>query len=509
MGQEAVRRLLLFRSAAARRHDKHRSHRQDYHVSHIHSPYRLCQLYRIPAAFQAQNRPNVERRMSNAIVSGRACAALYLSLIINAPQAAPLNIIHLTSRGKVRRIYSSIYRRSAMKKNSKRYVFSCMTIFLFVLALSAIHIAFADEEKNAEYFYSQGLIKARAGDLDGAIKDFTKAIQLEPKHVNAYFSRGVTRKMKGDPEGAIEDYDKALMLDPKNAKFICSRANARKATGDLDGAIADYDKSIRLDPKNLSAYLNRGNAKADKGDFRGAILDYTRSIILDPGKEIAYYNRANAWEEIGELDMAIADHDKAIELNPAFVKAHNNRGLAKSKKDDFSGAIADFDKAIELDAKYAPPYSNRGLLRMLSMMFKKAGEDFREVMKLRGSGHSTYPYAALYICTIEARTGNISAAVKEAKDCLAKVESDSWPKPILNFFAGTIKEEELLKAAESKKAPRRCEAYFYAAEARLAKGEKEAAVELFKKCIATGATRQTQHLAAKHEIKLAKSKDIK
>ena len=68
------------------------------------------------------------------------------------------------------------------------------------------------------------------GDLDGALADFNKAIELKPDYVNAYDARG----------------------------------NVRSKKGDLDGALADYNKAIGLNPTNFNAYDNRGNVKQKK-----------------------------------------------------------------------------------------------------------------------------------------------------------------------------------------------------------------------------------------------------
>jgi tetratricopeptide (TPR) repeat protein len=42
-------------------------------------------------------------------------------------------------------------------------------------------------------------------DLDEAIEDFTKAIQLIPKYSDAYWGRGMARKMKNEYKQASDD----------------------------------------------------------------------------------------------------------------------------------------------------------------------------------------------------------------------------------------------------------------------------------------------------------------
>ncbi|MDP7035318.1 MAG: tetratricopeptide repeat protein, partial [Planctomycetota bacterium] len=91
--------------------------------------------------------------------------------------------------------------------------------------------------------------------------------EAKPTTANAYSNRGHARKAKGDIDGAIEDYSKAIEIDPKFAGAYSNRGGARQAKGDPDGAIEDYNKAIEIDPKNPNAYHNRGNARAKKGDL--------------------------------------------------------------------------------------------------------------------------------------------------------------------------------------------------------------------------------------------------
>jgi tetratricopeptide (TPR) repeat protein len=75
-----------------------------------------------------------------------------------------------------------------------------------------------------DYFYS-AVYKENKGDMDGAIADFTRTIELYPKDAAGFFNRGVTKDAKGDHDGAIADYNRAIELDPKLAEF-CSMKSA-------------------------------------------------------------------------------------------------------------------------------------------------------------------------------------------------------------------------------------------------------------------------------------------
>lgn len=66
------------------------------------------------------------------------------------------------------------------------------------------------------YYYGRGLILSKKGEDDGAIQDFTTAIDLTPNNPNpyVYYERGKSRSKLNDKDGAIEDYRKAIELNP-------------------------------------------------------------------------------------------------------------------------------------------------------------------------------------------------------------------------------------------------------------------------------------------------------
>jgi len=89
-----------------------------------------------------------------------------------------------------------------------------------------------------------------------AIKDFDEAIRLNTKDVEAYIRRSFAYYNKGDLDRAIADYDKAIELDP------------------------NYAKAIEIPIEYTKAYYNKGNAYADKGEVAKAINSFEKFIEL-------------------------------------------------------------------------------------------------------------------------------------------------------------------------------------------------------------------------------------
>ena len=63
-------------------------------------------------------------------------------------------------------------------------------------------------------------------DLDGALEDYNKTIELNPEYVDAYLNRGCLKRELKDYKGALEDFNKALELNPqfkeaKKGRTLC------------------------------------------------------------------------------------------------------------------------------------------------------------------------------------------------------------------------------------------------------------------------------------------------
>ena len=118
----------------------------------------------------------------------------------------------------------------------------------------------------------------------------------------------------GNYDGAIADFDRAIKLDPKSAGAYCARGDVKQAKGDWDGAIADYNRCIELEPTNDEVYDGRGIANQAKGNNDLAIADYTHAIELDPDANY-YFNRSTAYVVNREWASALGDIRRARALN--------------------------------------------------------------------------------------------------------------------------------------------------------------------------------------------------
>ncbi len=72
----------------------------------------------------------------------------------------------------------------------------------------------------------------------------------------------------------MRDYDKAIALNPKAADDYFSRGTIFQLKGELDSALADLSKAIELNPSDGAAYRERGIIYDAKDDNQRALADY-------------------------------------------------------------------------------------------------------------------------------------------------------------------------------------------------------------------------------------------
>ena len=201
------------------------------------------------------------------------------------------------------------------KQNTKRM--SRRTIAI-AAALSALALGSTLITANANPLFvqsfNQGVEKYEAGNYQGAIADYTKAIEINPQEAIPYYYRGDAKFNLQDYQGAIADYTKAIEMNPEYADAYNNRGIVKRYLKDYKGAIADYTKAIEINPQDVGAYTNRGIAKNGLKDYQGAIADYNKALEINPKDPIAYSNRGASKELLGDLKGACDDWRKAVDL---------------------------------------------------------------------------------------------------------------------------------------------------------------------------------------------------
>jgi MtfA peptidase len=170
----------------------------------------------------------------------------------------------------------------------------------------------------------------------------------KPPSAHACLTRAAARKAKGDMDGARKEYSKAIEINPNCAHAYFGLGSIKYAGKDGAGALSDYDKAISLDGNQPTYYVYRGIVKRNFRDLDGAVSDFTSAINLAPDYAAAYYHRGIIKQSRGQLAEALSDFDKSIEANPMQARTYESRGRLFYNSQQFVKALADFRKESEL-----------------------------------------------------------------------------------------------------------------------------------------------------------------
>jgi len=162
--------------------------------------------------------------------------------------------------------------------------------------------------------YRQGQDQLKAGDYQGALQSFTKALAIQPGFARAYHNRGLAHQFLGENETAEQDYTEAIRLAPQDAQSYADRAVCRVRMRQDDQAFGDFNHALELRPDLAEALNGRGGILLRRQQYDQAIRDFTAAIRIKPQFALAYQNRARAERAMGDTAAANADHKRGDEL---------------------------------------------------------------------------------------------------------------------------------------------------------------------------------------------------
>jgi len=164
--------------------------------------------------------------------------------------------------------------------------------------------------------YNEAVEKFQAGDLDGALAQAHKAIEIGPDKPNAYSMGATVAAKKQDWDHAIEWGEKSLSLDPDNPVLIGILGNAYKAKGNTAKS-AEYDKKyMAANPDQPEVIYNQAVELYNKGEAKAAVPLLEKVVTAKPDFAAAHFLLGMAYMNVNDVPKMKTHLKKYLELDP-------------------------------------------------------------------------------------------------------------------------------------------------------------------------------------------------
>ena len=193
---------------------------------------------------------------------------------------------------------------------------------------------------------------------------FRHALSVTEDNYVAHNSLGTLFLTEGDLDKAVSQYEKALDMWPDYPDALNNLGVVFMRKGLVKEAAGYYKEAVRKDPNHLVAHMNLGEALIRLNRLDEAAELYQRILRLAPDCGRAYSTMGVVLAKLNRMNEAVESLNKAIEICPACPEFRNNLGRVLTIKGDLEGAIHQLRQAVELRPTYAEALNNLGVAFM-------------------------------------------------------------------------------------------------------------------------------------------------
>ena len=180
-----------------------------------------------------------------------------------------------------------------------------------------------------------------------------KALDLAPDLAEAHVAQGHIRSLAGDREGAIRSFERAIDLNPGLHEAFYYFARHSFAQGEWARAAELFQQAWRIRPDDYTVLALAVNAIDATGDRAAADAMAGRALAgllhqceMEPENPRVHYLAAGLMLRVGNREQSFALADKALQLRPDDFSTMYNVACVYSIAGDYDRALDLLERAI-------------------------------------------------------------------------------------------------------------------------------------------------------------------
>lgn len=170
-------------------------------------------------------------------------------------------------------------------------------------------------------------LQADAGDFPGAVATYSAVLVKSPDDADLLVGRGIVRARAGNMTDADKDFAKARSKVTE-AELLNNMCWAKATAGvALASALADCDAALAKAPGMVGYLDSRALVLLRLGRIDDAIADYGRALAKSPDLPSSLFGRAVAWARKGDRAKSGADAAAATRIDPDIRATFDRYGV--------------------------------------------------------------------------------------------------------------------------------------------------------------------------------------
>lgn len=259
------------------------------------------------------------------------------------------------------------------------------------------HAAMADDASRSRGPMSAGKLRS-LGEValserryEEAARYYDQAIELEPDVAANYYKLYRVHNRQRKLGDALKDLTRAVELEPTNVDYRKQKARLLVSLGQCDMAVEDYlqlqnqaqasDGSVEVDWEEAQkeAYQCKQQvAEAQKtfasGDWKAAVHWFTAALGHMEQASDLLFMKAQAEHNIGDYFGAISDTGKILKAHSNHIEAYQLRGESYFRLGEHDTAVTHFREGLKLDPEHKGCKAGHKAIKAIQKKEKRADD---------------------------------------------------------------------------------------------------------------------------------------
>ena len=249
------------------------------------------------------------------------------------------------------------------------------------------------DTNDPEAYYNLGAIKARYGDIEGALKEYKKVLEIIkyypqdapliiPVVQNTYGALARIYENQNNEKYAIFYYRK---IDKENyylAKKYFKLAKKYTKEKKYNEAKDNLNKVLQYYPLYFEAYNELSHIYNIELLYNEAIQSANEAIRINTGYSNAYFNIGWAYNNLKEIKKAIKYYEKGLKFNSNEISALYELGKLYDKQRKYKKSKDYYLKIINLKPDYLNIYTHLAVCYLNLKDYKSAEEIIKKGLEI-------------------------------------------------------------------------------------------------------------------------------